>query len=754
MSPIHEVPLDGCRSRPLASYLAALGVFRLLAEQEDPDARAWWARGHLVLRSRLSAEKLTRFFLERYEPTPIAAPWNGGSGFYPKDRKVGIEALLGSTADRFRRYRTTLERMTALVEEGGYTATPGKDEKPGFVLRLRNRLADEDLAWLDAVLVLAADGMRFPPLLGTGGNDGRLDFSNNFMQRVTELFDPEDGRSAPLAGRWLRAALFAEPAVGLEGIPIGQFDPGDAGGVNASTGFEGGPLPNPWHFVLMLEGALAFAAATTRRAETQRTGFSYPFTVSGAGAGSGALAASDEGAATRAEMWLPLWDRPVSLAELRRVLSEGRITVGRRIARDGLEVARALGSLGVDRGLTAFERYAFLQRNGRAYFAAPLGRQPVRRNASADLLAELDRRDWLARLRRHARRQEAPARLRAAIRRLTDAVFELARRDSPLAVRAVLIELGRTHQVLARSWTVREAVEPLSRLSPRWLSASTGGGDHRELHLAVALAGLSMPGLPMRAHLLPVERGERSRPVWADSSKDFVWGPGGLLGNLARVARRRVLEAEAAGHDAPFGGRTGVSLGDLWTFLAAPDPGLDDRVARLLKGLVLVRIPPGWTPGGAAGDADREPVPFPAGAALLELAVLSPGEIERALVWAAGNRAALDDDRAAPGGDRARGSAPHRRLLELLAAGRTREAVDLARRRLRLAGATRFGTVPVAAPPVAAERLLASLLIPLRRGAVGRLVRVLLPPEEPGEAPSTSGPTPSPPVATVSPPAD
>lgn len=34
--------LDGCAPTPLAHYLKALGVLRLVAEQLDPQARGWW----------------------------------------------------------------------------------------------------------------------------------------------------------------------------------------------------------------------------------------------------------------------------------------------------------------------------------------------------------------------------------------------------------------------------------------------------------------------------------------------------------------------------------------------------------------------------------------------------------------------------------------------------------------------------------------------------------------------------------------
>ncbi len=58
-----------------------------------------------------------------------------------------------------------------------------------MVLEFRNRCPDELLPWIDAAVVLAGDGPVFPPLLGTGGNDGRLDFSTNFHQSLLDVIE-------------------------------------------------------------------------------------------------------------------------------------------------------------------------------------------------------------------------------------------------------------------------------------------------------------------------------------------------------------------------------------------------------------------------------------------------------------------------------------------------------------------------------------------------------------------------------------
>lgn len=68
--------LNGCAPAPLAHYLKALGMLRLVAEQADPEARGWWAGERFLLATHLDEDELLGFFLERYEPTPLVAPWN------------------------------------------------------------------------------------------------------------------------------------------------------------------------------------------------------------------------------------------------------------------------------------------------------------------------------------------------------------------------------------------------------------------------------------------------------------------------------------------------------------------------------------------------------------------------------------------------------------------------------------------------------------------------------------------------------
>ena len=105
------VNLAACASTPLASYLKALGVFRIIGTQADAFARGCWRRGRFTLDSQLDGDQLVEFFLKRYKPSPLIAPWNGGSGFYEGDDTAGLVAIAGSSESRLATYRGTIQAV-------------------------------------------------------------------------------------------------------------------------------------------------------------------------------------------------------------------------------------------------------------------------------------------------------------------------------------------------------------------------------------------------------------------------------------------------------------------------------------------------------------------------------------------------------------------------------------------------------------------------------------------------------------------
>ena len=72
------------------------------------------------------------------------------------------------------------------------------ENKKVLKAKCRAMLPETSLPWLDAVYALKEDSSAgLNPVLGTGGNEGRLEFNNNFIKQLAELFitgDPEKKR--------------------------------------------------------------------------------------------------------------------------------------------------------------------------------------------------------------------------------------------------------------------------------------------------------------------------------------------------------------------------------------------------------------------------------------------------------------------------------------------------------------------------------------------------------------------------------
>lgn len=537
---IESISLGGCTPEPLSNYLKALGVLRLLVEQkQDPQAKGYWRNDAFVLVTHLTRNDLETFFLEHYKPTPLVAPWNGSTGFYPKDvaQKRLLHSIQEAKSERFYLYGETISKAQEQVDELKLTIQPkDKEEKRRLLERLRNTLPDEAVKWLDTCALVTSGDLKFPPLTGTGGNDGNFEFSRTFMQQLLELLDITTGKPTANATSLLRAALFNTtlPALPFNG-KIGQFNPIAAGGANAAPGYDADSRVNPWDFVLMLEGIMLFTAGATRRYEqVDPGGFAYPFTVRPSNVGYGSAAEGDE---ARAELWIPLWSAPTGLSELQSLFGEGRAKVGNRTARYGVDFYRAVSNLGRDRGIDEFVRYSFQVRNGLSYFAIPLDRFQPSPNPQIDRLADTD--NWLDSFRRAAQDANAPASIRRAQRRLETVIIELSRKKATLL--DVLIALGEAEAALDRSlkFTKEKFLYPLPTLNSTWLDECRD--DSSEFRLGLALASNNL-----RPRLVRVRPKTGNRFwEWAENEDGITtWTSGALVSNLIVLLKREEIESQ------------------------------------------------------------------------------------------------------------------------------------------------------------------------------------------------------------------
>jgi CRISPR-associated protein Csx17 len=643
---IHVHKLEGCAPTPLAHYLKALAILRLLAEQRDPQVRGWWKEEAFWLSTDLSREELLRFFLEQYEPTPILSPWNGGSGFF-YDHDPALTAIETSTATRLQPFRDAivlarqicapLARAVVQVKAAeDRVKAAGKGDASGAEV-LKEARAEKDhvkdallsecrrtwsggaLRWFDAALALDLTGApSWPALLGSGGNDGRLDFTNNSMQHLAVLIDCADPDGAPkgAARALLSAALLAQPVPGLSRKAVGQFLPGSAGGDNMSSGFSGEPLVNPWDFILTLEGSVVLASSVVRTADAEALPqAAAPFAVRSSSSGYGSAAGADEG--PRGEQWMPMWSRPARNDEVAALFSEGRTRVGKHTSTRALDAARAVARLGAARGVSSFERYGYIERNGQANLAVPLGRWQVASQAHEELLEDID--PWVRRVRAFARDRLAPKAITSAARIVDEAILSVCRSGSESSRwQALLIALGEAEGALLRSpQKTADAVRgltPLPVLRPAWIQAADDGSP--ELRLAIALASQDVAlahdgrevAVNVRAHWMPLDRAhaarhahaKRAAPRFAKDASGLANDPDVVCVNedlerdcIALMRRRVQMAVKLPGRGVGLVGARGAeaTLADVMRFVRGD---IDDaRVAGLARALMAIAW---WAP--------------------------------------------------------------------------------------------------------------------------------------------------------------
>ena len=704
MTQMHELELRGCSPDPLMSYLKALGIFRLVSEQADGNARAYWKHDAFYLRSALDRDDLIDFFLNEYKPTPIVSPWNGGSGFYPKDNSKAMETIMEVESPRFQLWYEVISESKGILSSPKIQGLKKSEQKEWVLSQCRARFSDDALDWLDAAYVLTSDGVKFPPLLGTGGNDGRLEFSNNFMQNIVLALNLEERRNGETIMRnQVVSTLFNEGSPQLvRKRSTGFYNPSSVGGANASVGFNDDSLTNPWDYVLMFEGALTFAGAAARRLSAQGTSKAvFPFTVDNSAAGYGTSSDSEYGDSSRAEFWAPLWNRLICLSDLEHLMSEGRAQLGRKQVSSGSDFARAVAGLGTELGVSEFQRYGFLVRNGLAYLAAPLGRfysELGRQDLAerANVLFDLD--PWLDSLRRAASGRNAPAELGAVRRRIDNTIIEFCQGGQLRDLQDVLIAVGRAERWISKSG-IRDALKPLRNFSRDWIKYAYDDSYRPiEFRLARAMASILSESEdggrvgPIRENFEPVET--QPRVDWKEGSVSCVWTAGDPLSNMLSVLQRRCLEGRMRGLDhPPLNAAYSAPLNDIISFLN--DEVDVQRVADLALPLSFISYCHRLENHDA--QSSRAPSELPAAYAVMKLTL-------------------LPDKFKCPefGEDKEIRTEP--RMLAMLRAGRVKDAYDVAYRRLIASGLRPVSDNPgISNGSEAGRRLAAALLLPLDR---------------------------------------
>ncbi|MGC9329629.1 MAG: type I-G CRISPR-associated protein Cas8g1/Csx17, partial [Candidatus Hinthialibacter sp.] len=552
----------------------------------DPDALGCWENDVFVLRTQLQKDELVDFFLESYQPSPILGPWGARSGFFPgsseSKARESLEKIETTEDQRLDKIKKTIAEIKNLLKELDLDEKAKDEDKIRLMQVCRSNLSDEILEWLDACYVLLGDDKKFPPLLGTGGNEGSGSYFSGFSQQLVACLINRDFDSA------LYTSLYGElKQYVFSGHTPGHFSPKSSGGPNSSSyGFEGKLTTNPWDYLLCLEGSYLWASGVFRRYSTSESGIaSFPFTVNVSGSGFESLCFNDSKKPQKAkrniaEIWLPLWKQFISLNELKMLLAEGRASIGRRISINGVDMARAASGLGVDRGIHSFQRISFFMRNGQSFIAVPLGKFDVHFKKDVNLIQEID--PWLSQFRRFCMGDSIQMRFQIALRKIESAIFNYCKYGGQDRMKMILTALGNAERELA---VTGDNCFPLSRLSTKWIPAVYE--DSSEFQLSLSLAGIyggEQKIGSIRRNLEPFDENKRS---WNENSRENVWSSADLCANLSAVLERRIMDGAREGcQELPLHFRRPASLHAVSAFLAGEVD--DQRISDLLWGLILI----------------------------------------------------------------------------------------------------------------------------------------------------------------------
>lgn len=503
----HHV-FPGLTPKTLAGYLAGLGMFRILSTQADRSAKLSWQDDVCAIHT--TVDDVPGWFVNHYIPTPVFSPWNGGSGFGAKDKtpKETLDNLLSTDSERFSEFKRVYGFIIETIDKG----QRNKWSKEVLVRALRNGLTGGARQWLDAVVVLASspldEALKYPALGGTGGNDGRLELSSNFHQRLFDVI-PELGGDRSRSVAWFQALISGTTPEPLVKAAIGQFDPVSSGLPGSAGSGSSDSLVNPWQLILVLEGMCLFAASATKRQGEHGSFVSAPFTVQGNPGGPNSGAWDED---SRGEVWVPLFDAPSTLTTVQSLFSGARASWNGRSSTKAAHMYASVHSLGVSRGVDRFGRFGLLQRNGLSFTSVLLDMVDVNSVPDVNIATAIEPyKDSIA--------KGAGDAMKGFSQRADVSMLEFARRPDALSLVDWLHDLALIRLAVSRSESAQDSVRtgtalPCVSAANDLLGSSLRGSP--EWRVAAALAS-------SRFHYV----GRDDKPTWMTMSVLLLGGPRG-----------------------------------------------------------------------------------------------------------------------------------------------------------------------------------------------------------------------------------
>lgn len=412
--------LPGISFHPLGSYLAGLGLLRLINRTIDPTAMAHWENTQFILSTEVAQDQLIPQLLQAYTAIHAFSPWHKPAAIVFSDQghaefaegSIG-SVVMHSPSPHVASLRSLLPNLLKIVSSHRTpeSTLPDKEAKIALIRELLDRVVDAEWRdWADTAVVmlesLTKSGStvvkpKYPALLGTGGNIMTSDIAGNYLMAVDEMFDLAVDRVAPkaLAAAQLSAVLFgvvseerleSDSVKALHLFPTSDYRLDWKNAQNqdyAKSGGTGGATINPTWILLATEGLLTFSqtistinghdgAESGKAIGRQLARYSLAVTTNGASID---LVSLDERKGFCEEYFLPLWSQASTHQALKDRLFESPLNSEEQFylsgqVRDGLDFIQAIQQWTAARKISArLARYAMLPRKGQANFAVFLG---------------------------------------------------------------------------------------------------------------------------------------------------------------------------------------------------------------------------------------------------------------------------------------------------------------------------------------------------------------------------------------------
>lgn len=568
--------LPGLSPDSLGNYLASLGLLRVLSRKWPSTRIAWRGEVLQVVGGPPALDDL----LDELVRVASQRAWA------PYERRWLPEQTKG----------TELAKNKNMASQAG---TP--------IARWRAEQTEEILALLDSHIV-ATTRQKFNPLTGNGGSAGNRDFSDGWKRAANLLAAP--GKQ-DIRGHLRDLLLEKSTAWLVTDAPLeGNKKKGSLNGASwfsaSNKLYNNGQNPSreaglsPWAMTLACEGLPFFAGGATRRlgARSRAVG-AFPFVTQ-----SVAPEVTGEAGRILGEIWAPLWQRPMSLAETSMLFSRGRAELRGRGALTPAAFAAAILGRGVDAGVSEFRRFTLgrttsantFEPRMEARFLLDTGSDSAEAvSVTLERITALIEQRGFPRDRKVGQRWRVE-RLRGPIEAaLLDVAAEPNRTEAGIAmldaITNALDRIDRNREF--RKGKIRWEPLPLDWLPSLFADQQPG----EEARLALSLVSSFPVAQPFATFRFGVDwkwgetyayytHVERPPARW-------VWGPGELARVLGVVLSRRLLEQETEADRAALG--------------RAPLPATTAQVRRWLAGEIDESLFAAWLSRLALFDWRRVP---------------------------------------------------------------------------------------------------------------------------------------------------